>query len=144
MSPARTRLLAPGPDPSFTIMTDIDRTILIVEDDELLRDAFKLLLEDAGYQVLEAGTAAEALAIAEERLPALMVLDLGLPDRPGLEVVRALREDPDLMDIRVVALTGRVGEAEKRMCLDAGCDRYLAKPVSPIDLLRELPELLRR
>ncbi|NIP81659.1 MAG: response regulator, partial [Gemmatimonadetes bacterium] len=59
-------------------MTDLDRTILIVEDDELLRDAFKLLLEDAGYQVLEAGTAADALGMAEERLPALVLLDLGL------------------------------------------------------------------
>ena len=125
-------------------MTDIDRTILIVEDDELLRDAFRLLLEDAGYQVLEAGTADEAIALAQDRLPALMVLDLGLPDRPGLEVVRTLRRDPALIDIPVVALTGRVGEAEKRACLDAGCDRYLAKPVSPRELLRELPELLRR
>jgi CheY-like chemotaxis protein len=125
-------------------MTDIDRTILIVEDDELLRDAFRLLLEDAGYQVLEAGTANEAIALAQDRLPALMVLDLGLPDRPGLEVVRTLRRDPALIDIPVVALTGRVGEAEKRACLDAGCDRYLAKPVSPRELLRELPELLRR
>ena len=125
-------------------MTDIDRTILIVEDDELLRDAFRLLLEDAGYQVLEAGTANEAIALAQDRLPALMVLDLGLPDRPGLEVVRTLRRDPALIDIPVVALTGGVGEAEKRACLDAGCDRYLAKPVSPRELLRELPELLRR
>ena len=138
------RLLAPEPESSLTKMTEFDRTILIVEDDELLRDAFKLLLEDAGYQVLEAGTAATALDLAQERRPDLLVLDLGLPDRPGLEVVRALRSDPEFLDIRVVALTGRVGEGEKRACLEAGCDRYLAKPVSPVELLRELPELLRR
>jgi DNA-binding response OmpR family regulator len=125
-------------------MTDIDRTILIVEDDELLRDAFKLLLEDAGYQVLEAGSAGEALRLVIERLPALVVLDLGLPDRPGLDVVRAMRLDRDLMDTPVIALTGRVGEQERRACLDAGCDRYLAKPVAPSDLLRELPTLMAR
>ncbi len=125
-------------------MTDLDRTILIVEDDELLRDAFKLLLEDAGYQVLEAGTAADALGMAEERLPALVLLDLGLPDRPGLEVVRTMRADPDLEHTPVIALTGRVGESEKQACLDAGCDRYLAKPIAPSDLLQELPALLRR
>lgn len=125
-------------------MTDVDRTILIVEDDELLRDAFRLLLEDAGYQVLEAGTAEAAIRLATERLPALVVLDLGLPDRPGLDVVRTLRKDPDMADLPVIALTGRVGPAEERECIAAGCDRYLPKPVSPADLLRELPALIRR
>lgn len=126
------------------MMTDFDRTILIVEDDDLLRDAFKLLLEDAGYQVLEAGSARQALDIALDRLPALVVLDLGLPDRPGLDVVRAMRQDPDLRETPVIALTGRVGEGERRACLEAGCNRYLAKPVAPADLLRELPALLAR
>lgn len=125
-------------------MTDIDRTILIVEDDELLRDAFKLLLEDAGYQVLEAGTARDAIEQVTEKLPSVVVLDMGLPDRPGLDVVRAMRADPDLRETPVIALTGRVGEAEKRECLDAGCDRYLTKPVAPSDLLAELPALLQR
>lgn len=123
-------------------MTDYDRTILIVEDDTLLREAFKILLEDAGYQVIEAGTAAAALDLATSRLPALIMLDMGLPDRPGLEVVRALRADPGLSDTPVIALTGRVGEEERRACLEAGCDRYLSKPISPSELLRELPQLL--
>ena len=125
-------------------MTDFDRTILIVEDDDLLRDAFKILLEDAGYQVLEAGTASAAIQVAGERLPALVMLDMGLPDRPGIEVVRALRADPDLHATPIIALTGRVGDEERRACLEAGCDRYLSKPVAPADLLKELPELLRR
>ncbi len=125
-------------------MPDFDPTILIVEDDDLLRDAFKLLLEDAGYQVLEAGRASDAIRIVGERLPALVVLDLGLPDAPGLDVVRTMRRDPDLESTPVIALTGRVGERERRACMDAGCDRYMAKPVAPADLLRELPTLLRR
>ena len=110
-------------------MTDIDRTILIVEDDELL---------------LEAGTAHDALQMVTNRLPAIVVLDLGLPDGPGLDVVRAMRRDPDLRGTPVIALTGRVGEREKRECLEAGCDRYLSKPIAPSDLLRELPTFLER
>ena len=125
-------------------MTDFDRTILIVEDDDLLRDAFKILLEDAGYQVLEAATGAGALATAQQRLPALIILDMGLPDRSGIDVVRSIRQDPDLIDTPVIALTGRVGESEKRACLEAGCDRYLSKPIAPTALLSELPELLTR
>lgn len=125
-------------------MTDFDRTILIVEDDELLRDAFKILLEDAGYQVLEAGTAESALQVASDRIPALVMLDMGLPDRPGIEVVRAMRRNPALRDTPVIALTGRVGQAEKQACLEAGCDRYMSKPVTPSDLLKELPELLQQ
>ena len=125
-------------------MTDFDRTILIVEDDDLLRDAFKILLEDAGYQVIEAATGRAALELAQERLPALVILDMGLPDRPGIEVVRAIRQDPDLVDTPVIALTGRVGEEERRACLEAGCNRYLSKPIAPSHLLRELPELLTR
>jgi len=144
MAPAPARLLPPRPESSLPTMTDFDRTILIVEDDELLRDAFKILLEDAGYQVLEAGTAKAAIEVAGERVPALVMLDMGLPDLPGIEVVRAIRRDPDLRDMPVIALTGRVGDEERRACLEAGCDRYLSKPVAPSDLLKELPELLSR
>ncbi len=137
-------MLAPPWKSSFKAMTDFDRTILIVEDDDLLRDAFKILLEDAGYQVLEAATGEAALQTAQQRLPALIILDMGLPDRSGLDVVRSMRQDPGLIDTPVIALTGRVGEAEKRACLEAGCDRYLSKPIAPAALLSELPELLAR
>lgn len=140
----RSRLLWPPRKSSFSDMTDIDRTILIVEDDDLLRDAFKILLEDAGYQVLEAATGQAALEVAQDRLPALVILDMGLPDRSGIEVVRSIRQDPDLLDTPVIALTGRVGDEERRACLEAGCDRYLSKPIAPTALLSELPELLTR
>lgn len=143
MSPG-PRLLAHRRESSLPTMTDYDRTILIVEDDDLLRDAFKILLEDAGYQVLEAGTAQSAIEVAGDRYPALVLLDLGLPDRPGLDVVRTLRDTPELEDTPVIALTGRVGDSERQACLDAGCNLYLSKPVAPADLLKELPELLRR
>ncbi|MBX6363653.1 MAG: response regulator [Gemmatimonadetes bacterium] len=118
------------------------RTILLVEDDSLLRDAFRLLLEDVGYRVREAGTAAEALTAAAEVTPSLVLLDLGLPDAPGLDVARGLRAAPATRETPIVALTGRVGAEEKRLCLEAGCNYYLAKPVEPRQLLRRISEVL--
>ncbi|HEX6308215.1 MAG TPA: response regulator [Longimicrobiales bacterium] len=125
-------------------MTDPSRSILLVEDDPLLRHAFRLLLEDAGYEVHEAGTAAEALDEANARKPALVLLDLGLPDRPGLEVARELTSQPQTAGVRVVALTGRVGAHEREACLEAGCTHFFTKPIEPRELLRRLPELLAR
>lgn len=123
-------------------MTEYGPSILIVEDDPLLRHAFRLLLEDAGYRVQEAGTAAQALDRAAEERPALVLLDLGLPDRPGLEVARELTSAPATAGVRVVALTGRVGSRERDACFEAGCTHFFTKPIEPRELLRRLPELL--
>ena len=117
-------------------------TILLVEDDSLLRHAFRLLLEDAGYRIHEAGTAHEALEKARAATPDLTLLDLGLPDAPGLDVVRTLRLHEATQDTPIVALTGRVGADEKQECIDAGCTDYLAKPVPARELLKRLTEFL--
>src|SRR5699024_9178322 len=117
---------------SWITMSDYLATILLVEDDFLLRDAFRLLLEDAGYRVREAGTAAEAIATAHAKRPELILLDMGLPDASGLHVVRHLREQPGGMStVPIVALTGRVGAEERRVCLEAGCTSYFSKPIEP-------------
>ena len=123
-------------------MDDTATKILLVEDDEPLRQAFRLLLEEFGYQVREAGTAAEALHAAADDRPSLVLLDLGLPDRPGLDVARALKAAPGTRATPVVALTGRVGAEERRACLEAGCSGYLAKPVEARTLLRRITEVL--
>lgn len=123
-------------------MSETPVTILLVEDDPALRQAFRLLLEDAGYAVAEAGTAAAALASVAADPPGLVLLDLGLPDRPGLEVARTLSGTPATAHIPIVALTGRVGAAERRACMEAGCRQYLTKPVELRELLRQLPDLL--
>jgi CheY-like chemotaxis protein len=123
-------------------MTTTAASILLVEDDPLLRHAFRLLLEDAGYRVQEAGTAAQALEQAAAQKPQLVLLDLGLPDRPGLEVARQLTSTPETAGIPIVALTGRVGPRERDACLAAGCSHFLTKPIEPRELLRQLPGLL--
>jgi CheY-like chemotaxis protein len=118
--------------------------ILIVEDDIFLRQAFRIMLEDAGYVVGEAGSGAETIESVKLDRPDLILLDLGLPDRSGLDVARELKDDPETSEIVIVALTGSVGAAEKRACIEAGCKTYFAKPMSPKELLRRLPELLER
>jgi CheY-like chemotaxis protein len=123
-------------------MADLTHSILLVEDDPLLRHAFRLLLEDAGYEVHEAGTAAQAIDEAAARRPTLVLLDLGLPDRPGLEVARHITSQPETAGVRVVALTGRVGAGERDACFEAGCTHFFTKPIEPRELLRRLPELL--
>jgi CheY-like chemotaxis protein len=124
------------------VVTTATATILLVEDDSLLRHAFKLLLEDAGYRIHEAGTAHEAVELARGETPDLVLLDLGLPDAPGLEVARNLRLHEPTQDTPIIALTGRVGADEKQQCLEAGCTSYLTKPIEPRLLLRRLSEFL--
>ena len=113
-------------------------SILLVEDDDLLRDSFSILLNEAGYHVLTAGTARGAIDTTRDERPGLVILDLGLPDRPGLDVVREIRRNPDTAATPVIALTGRVGPDEEEACLEAGCNRFLTKPVSAANLLEEL------
>lgn len=115
------------------------RTVLLVEDSEAIRDAFTILLEDAGYTVLGAGTGAEALALAGAHVPDLMLLDMGLPDMTGLDVVRQVKAAPATAGIAVVAVTGRDEDADRRACLAAGCTAYLVKPVNTQKLVRDLP-----
>jgi CheY-like chemotaxis protein len=117
--------------------------ILIVEDDLFLRQAFRLMLEDSEYIVFEAGNGADTLEVVAEAKPDLILLDLGLPDRSGLDVARELKANPATANVVIVALTGSVGAAEKRACLEAGCNAYFAKPISPKELLRKLPDLLK-
>jgi two-component system KDP operon response regulator KdpE len=119
-------------------------TILLVEDEALLRQAFRTLLEANGYEVCEAGTAAEALAQAAARRPDLVLLDLGLPDRDGTEVLRELRAREGGAGIAIVALTGRVGPDVARACALARCADLLIKPVLPRELLRRIPTWLER
>jgi two-component system cell cycle response regulator/two-component system cell cycle response regulator DivK len=118
------------------------RTVLLVEDSDAIRDAFTILLEDAGYTVLGAGTGEEALRLAAEHAPDLMLLDMGLPDMTGLDVVRQVKSVPATAGIAVVAVTGRDEDADRRACLSAGCTAYLVKPINTQKLVRDLPGYL--
>ena len=115
--------------------------ILIIDDVEDNRDLYEHFFKFKGYQVLTASDSAAGLALAREKRPDVIVLDLGLPVMDGWQVARHLRADPATRDLCVIALTGHAtGEARQR-ALDAGVDSYLVKPCNPDDLLAEIDRL---
>lgn len=136
-----SRLPAPAGQPKLPTVTN-PTTILLVEDDPYLREAVRILLEDAGYGIVEAGTAAQAVAAFNAAVPDMILLDLGLPDRHGLELARELVARPDGNAVSIVALTGRTSAEERMRALDAGCREVISKPVDPQTLLRRIPDLL--
>lgn len=126
-------------------MTDGNRartTLLLVEDNATIRDAFCLLLEDSGYRVVVAASGDEGLQLAEREPPHLVLLDLGLPDMEGLDVVRAMAAMDALRSVPIVALTGRALEQDEDACMQAGCAGYITKPVNADQLLRLIPTYL--
>lgn len=113
--------------------------VLVVEDSDAIRAAFTILLEESGYAVAAAATGAEAVRLAGERLPDLVLLDLGLPDIGGLDVARRLKANPATAAIPLVALTGRDDAVDRAALLAAGCADYLVKPVDTQRLIHALP-----
>lgn len=121
-------------------MTDSGPTLLIVEDEAAIRRFLRASLPDAGYRLLEAETGAQGLRLAVNQPPDLVILDLGLPDMDGLEVIRRLREWTTLP---ILVLSARDQEQQKVAALDAGADDYLTKPFGVGELLARLRVALR-
>ncbi|MBT0961515.1 two-component system response regulator KdpE [Denitromonas iodatirespirans] len=115
--------------------------ILVVDDEQQIRRLVRQTLERAGYRVCEAGTLKQALVEAAAAHPALVVLDLGLPDGDGAAFVSAVRE---WSSMPVLVLSARSDEADKISALDAGADDYLTKPFSVGELLARVRAHLRR
>jgi two-component system KDP operon response regulator KdpE len=115
--------------------------ILVVDDEEQIRRALKSILSTRGYQLEMAATGGEALLKAIDTPPDLVVLDLALPDRSGIEVCRELRT---WMTAPILILSVRANEADKIEALDEGADDYLTKPFSAGELLARIRALLRR
>jgi two-component system, OmpR family, KDP operon response regulator KdpE len=115
--------------------------ILIVEDEPALLRALRINLRARGYDVATAPTGLEALAEAERQPPDAVLLDLGLPDLDGTEVIRRLRT---WSTVPVIVLSGRAGPGDKIAALDAGADDYVTKPFSMEELLARLRAALRR
>lgn len=115
--------------------------LLVVDDDLAIQRLVKLELEEQGFHVETCGTGGEAIEAVIERRPDLVVLDLNLPDVPGLDVLADLR---DRGDVPVILLTGRSGTRDRVRGLDLGADDYVVKPFAPEELGARARAVLRR
>jgi DNA-binding response OmpR family regulator len=118
-----------------------EKRVLVVDDDMNVRDVVRRYLEHAGYRVVVAGDGEQALALAHETDPDLVVLDLMLPGIDGYEVCRRLRQRSQ---VPVVMLTARGEEDDRIAGLQFGADDYVAKPFSPRELVLRVTSVLRR
>lgn len=130
------------PDPKNTQSSHVNGTtrtgpvILVAEDHLDSRDALKTLLEAVGYSVVEANDGREAVALALESHPSLILMDLMMPEMNGLDATRMLRQQEEMQDVPIVALTALDGVRES--ALAAGCDDYVTKPVDLPSFLKKL------
>ena len=115
--------------------------VVIIEDEPQIRRFVRTALEAEGWQVFEADTSKKGLSEAGTRKPDLLVLDLGLPDGDGLDLIRDVR---GWSGVPIIVLSARSGEADKIAALDAGADDYLTKPFGTGELLARVRANLRR
>ncbi len=119
----------------------MNRKILLVDDDRKTVDLIKLYLDKDGYRVLVAYDGQQALQLARQRRPDLIILDLMLPGVDGLDVCRILRSESR---VPIIMLTAKTTEDDKLLGLDLGADDYITKPFSPRELLARVRAVLRR
>ncbi len=116
-------------------------TVLVVEDERKLRDFIRSYLERAGFAVLSTGSGAEAVSMAAESSPDLVILDLGLPDVAGETVARELRA---AAPVPILMLTAKASEEDRIRGLELGADDYVTKPFSPREVVLRVQAILRR
>ncbi len=122
-------------------MPEATPSVLVIDDEEQIRRALRSVLVSHGYRVILAGSAEEAVRVAAEARPDLIVLDLTLPDADGIDLAGELRA---WISAPILVLSVRDGDEDKIAALDAGADDYLTKPFSAGELLARVRALLRR
>lgn len=106
------------------------KTILIVEDNELNMKLFHDLLDAYGYQTVQTRNGMEALELARTHHPDLVLMDIQLPEVSGLEVTKWLKDDDELRDIPVIAITAFAMKGDEERIREGGCEAYISKPIS--------------
>jgi two-component system KDP operon response regulator KdpE len=122
-------------------MTAERPTIVVIEDDPQLRRVLRVTLEANGFRSVETESARQGLLDAETHRPDLLLVDLGLPDRDGIEVIRGVRK---WSEVPIIVLSARSRETDKIAALDAGADDYVTKPFGIQELLARIRAHLRR
>ena len=118
------------------------RRVLVADDDPALRRLIATTLGNDDFDLLQAVNGAEALSLAREKLPSLVLLDVNMPLMNGFDVCTALKSDPATSGMKVVMLTARGADADRVRGRDAGADDYFIKPFSPVQLLNKVYALL--
>ncbi len=106
------------------------KTVLIVEDNELNMKLFRDLLEAHGYQTLQTRNGIEALSLARDHRPDLILMDIQLPEVSGLDVTKWLKEDDQLRNIPVIAVTAFAMKGDEERIREGGCEAYISKPIT--------------
>ena len=117
-------------------------TVLIADDEPAMRMLLHATIESDAYQVVEARDGNEAWSMIEQHKPALVLLDVQMPGRTGLEILGSIKSDPSLKSTRVILLTAKALASDVKAGTDAGADIYLTKPFSPLELLARVEEAL--
>jgi two-component system cell cycle response regulator DivK len=112
-----------------------ERTILYIEDNEYNRKIVRQLLGRSSYQLVEAVDGESGVALAQQLVPQLILMDVQLPKMSGLDATRALKADPRTSDIPIIVITSFALSGDREKAAVAGADNYLAKPYSPRELL---------
>ena len=120
----------------------MSKKILIVEDNELNMKLFHDLLEVHGYTTLQTKDGREALTLAKEHMPDLILMDIQLPEVSGLEVTRWIKEDETLKAIPVIAVTAFAMKGDEEKIRSGGCEAYIAKPISVSNFLETIEKVL--
>lgn len=118
------------------------KTVMVVEDNELNMKLFHDLLEAHGYNILQTKDGMEALRLAREHHPDLILMDIQLPEVSGLEVTKWLKEDDELKAIPVVAVTAFAMKGDEEKIREGGCEAYIAKPISVANFLQTVERFL--
>ncbi|HEY2747375.1 MAG TPA: response regulator [Polyangia bacterium] len=119
------------------------KTVLLVEDNPHNRKIFSGMLGHAGFTVIEAEDGNKALAAVEKALPDVILMDLSIPGVDGWEVTRRLKADARSKAVPIIALTAHAMRGDEERARAAGCDHYLAKPISPKKVVEEVRKILK-
>ena len=111
------------------------KTVLIVEDNELNMKLFHDLLHAHGYDTLQTRNGMEAMLVARQHRPQLILMDIQLPEVSGLEVTKWLKDDDELRDIPVVAVTAFAMKGDEERIREGGCEAYISKPISVVSFI---------
>ena len=120
----------------------VAKKVLIVEDNDLNMKLFNDLLEAHGYLTLQTRDGVEALRMARQHRPDLILMDIQLPEVSGLEVTKWLKEDDDLRSIPVIAVTAFAMKGDEEKIREGGCEAYIAKPISVASFMRTVERFL--